>query len=971
MTPERWQKIEQVYHAALEREESQRAAYLREVCAGDDALRREVESLLAQEKRGDALLESPALEVAARALAEDQSQSSLVGQKLGSYKILSLLGAGGMGEVYQAQDTKLGRDVAIKVLPAAFVHDVERLARFQREARMLAALNHPNIATIHGLEQSDGVHYLVMELVPGQTLAERLGGGALKILKIKEALKLGVQIAEALEAAHERGVIHRDLKPANVKVTPEGRVKVLDFGLAKAFAGDSGQDLSSAATLTAMGTEEGMILGTPAYMSPEQARGKAVDKRTDIWAFGCVLYEMLAGKVAFRGATVSDTIVAVLEREPDWQALPAATPTKIRDLLRRCLQKESQHRLRDIGDARIEIEEASAAPAMPEPAATRKGVRALGRQVLILSVGALLLVAIVTGLTMWNLKSSPAPTPQPVSRTVITLPPGQQLAGLDLGPAVALSPDGSRLAYVARQGGTQQLYLRAMDSQEAKLIPGTEGAVNPFFSPDGQWLGFFASGKLKKVSVNGGAALTLGDGVTFGGASWGSQGMIAISPTSIPGLQQVPDTGGTPQTLTLLEKGDASHRWPEFLPGGKTVLFAAGPAANNWTDAQVAVQSVGTGDRRNLVQGGTHPRYALSGHLVYAQGGRLMVVPFDPQRLRTTGAAIPLVEGVLQSTITGAAQYSLSSTGSLVYVPGTFQSDKSKLVWVSRNGAQQPVVAPAHAYRQPRLSPDGRRVAVTINEQGDQVWLYDLSRETLTRYTFEGNRNTDPAWTPDGKRIAFESNKEGPQNLFWQLADGSGGLERLTTSDYTQFPLSWSPDGQLLAFIEFNPTTGRDIWMLRLGDRKAQPFLRTPFDETSPQFSPDGRWLAYASNESGPYEIYAQPYPGPGGKWQISTEGGTEPVWNRNGRELFYRSGDKMMAVDIATQPSFAAGKPRMLFEGQYQQTPVTFPNYDVSRDGQRFLMLKPSEQAASAPTQINVVLNWFEELKRRVPAKQ
>jgi Tol biopolymer transport system component len=972
MKPERWQQIERLYHAALEREESQRAAYLIQVCAGDDVLRREIESLLAQEKRGDALLESPALEVAAKAMAKDLRQS-FNGQQLGSYKILSLLGAGGMGEVYQAHDTKLGRDVAIKVLPAEFINDPERLSRFQREARTLAALNHPNIATIHGLEQSDGVHYLVMELVPGQTLAERVSAGS---LKIEEALKVAAQIAEALEAAHEKGVIHRDLKPANVKVTPTGRVKVLDFGLAKAFAGDGGLDLSNAATLTAMGTEEGMVLGTPAYMSPEQARAKPVNKRTDIWAFGCVLYELLTGKEAFRGGTVSDTIAAVLEREPEWQALPPATPAKIRDLLRRCLQKDSQRRLRDIGDARIEIEEASATPAMPELAATLEGVRALGRRGLILRVGALLLVAIVTGLAIWNLKPTPTAPPKPVSRFTITLPPGEQLAGLDLGLAVALSPNGSRLAYVARQGGIQQLYLRAMDSQEARPIPGTEGAVSPFFSPDGQWLGFLAGGKLKKISVNGGAALTLGDGVNIGGASWGSQGMIAISPTSIPGLQQVPDAGGTPQTLTRLEKGDASHRWPEFLPGGKAVLFAAGPTPNNWTNAQVAVQSVGTGERRNLVQGGTQPQYSPSGHLVYAHGGSLMVVPFDPQRLTTTGAAVPLVEGVLQSTITGAAQYNLSSTGTLVYVPGTFQSDQSKLVWVSRNGAQQPVSAPARAYRQPRLSTDGRRVAVTIDEQGDQVWLYDLSRETLTRWTFEGNRNTAPAWTPDGKRIAFESNKEGPQNIFWQLADGSGGLERLTTSDDNHFPLSWSPDGQLLAFVDFNPTTGRDIWVLRMGDpspgsgqvRKAQPFLRTPFDETAPQFSPDGRWLAYASNESGPYEIYVQPYPGPGGKWQISTEGGTEPAWNRNGRELFYRSGNKMMAVDVTTQPSFSVGKPRMLFEGPYGLSPVSFPNYDVSPDGQRFLMVKPSEPEGAAPTQINVVLNWFEELKRRVP---
>jgi Tol biopolymer transport system component len=701
-------------------------------------------------------------------------------------------------------------------------------------------------------------------------------------------------------------------------------------------------------------------------MSPEQARGKPVDKRTDIWAFGCVLFELLTARQAFRGETLSDTIAGVLEREPDWQVLPPSTPAKIRDVMRRCLQKDSQRRLHDIADGRIEIEEALSATATGEPTAPAKGVRSLGRRALLLSLGTLLLGAAITGLAIWHLK--PSPSPQTVTRTVITLLPGQQLAGVENGPAVALSPDGTHLAYAARQGGVQQLYLRAMDSLEAKPIPGTEGAVSPFFSPDGQWLGFFASGELKKVSVSGGAALTLGDVAVPYGASWGSQGMIAFAPTIAGSLQQVSEAGGVPQPLTRFEKGDVSHRWPEFLPGGKAVLFAASANAGSWPNAQVAVQSVGAGERRNLIQGATQPRYTPSGHLVYAQGRSLMAVPFDPQRLAATGAAVPVVEGVLQSPVSGAAQYSFSSTGSLVYVPGGLQSAQSRLTWVNRSGAGQPLAALMRAYRNPRLSPDGRRVAVVIDERETQVWLYDLSRETLTRLTFEGNTNTNPSWTPDGKRIAFASNKEGMLNLFWQPADGSGGLERLTSNESLQAPNSWSPDGQLLAFIEVNPTTGRDIWVLRMGDRKAQPFLRTPFNESVPQFSPDGRWLAYISDESGRFEIYVQPYPGPGGKWQISKEGGAEPVWNPNGRELFYRDGNKMMAVDIATQPGFAAGKPRVLFEGPYVPTPLSFPNYDVSHDGQRFLMLKTSEQAQAA--QINVVLNWFEELKRRVPSQ-
>jgi serine/threonine protein kinase len=555
MTPERWREIEQLYHAALECDECRRAAYLHEVCAGDDALRQEVESLLAQESRAEQFLETPALEVAAKLLAEHPSKSSQVGKQLGSYKIVSLLGAGGMGEVYQAHDTKLGRDVAIKVLPSAFVHDAERLARFQREARMLAALNHPNIATIYGLEQSDDVHYLVMELVAGQTLAERVSAGS---LGVKEALEIGGQIAEALEAAHEKGVIHRDLKPANVKVTLEGRVKVLDFGLAKAFAGDGGLDISNAPTLTAVGTQEGRILGTPAYMSPEQARGKPVDKRTDIWAFGCVLYELLTGKEAFRGETVSDTITAVLEREPDWQAVPPATSGKIRDLLRRSMQKDSQHRLRDIGDARIEIEEALVPRAMAELTDAAKSIRVRWRGALLWGGALLLLLSAVTSIAVWNRKSSSPMVWGAVSRIAITLPPSQPLAGLEIGLAVALSPDGTHLVYVARQGGIQQLYLRPLAGLEAKPIPGTEGAIQPFFSPDGQWLGFFADGKLKKIPASGGASISLGDGADPRGASWGSQGMIIFVPTRNSALVQVSDAGSTPQTLTRFAKGETA-----------------------------------------------------------------------------------------------------------------------------------------------------------------------------------------------------------------------------------------------------------------------------------------------------------------------------------------------------------------------------------------------------------------------------
>jgi Tol biopolymer transport system component/predicted Ser/Thr protein kinase len=888
----------------------------------------------------------------------------LSGKRLGPYEILSAIGAGGMGEVYRARDTRLERIVAVKILPDHLSDRAELRERFEREARTIASLNHPHICTLFDIGQQDGTDFLVMEYLEGETLAERLKKGP---LPIEQVLKYAIEIADALDKAHRKGITHRDLKPANIMLTKSG-TKLLDFGLAKLKKDTAPPNvtLSKIPTEDAV-TAQGTILGTLQYMAPEQLEGKEADARTDIFAFGVVVYEMATGKKAFEGKSQASLIAKIFETDPPpISSLQPMTPLALDRVVKKCLAKEPEKRWQDASDLCDELKwiaEGSSQIALT-PTAGAKGIRALGRRPLILGVGALLLGAAIATLVTWNLKPSP---PRPVTRTVITLPPSQQLA-LDIGPSLALSPDGAQLAYVAQQGGVQQLYLRAMDGLEARPIPGTEGVAEPFFSPDGQWLGFFAGERLKKVSVRGGAAVTLGVGFPFG-ASWGSQGTIAFAAQSASALQQLSDAGSTPQPLTRFANGELSHRWPAFLPGGKAVLFTSYTGTVN---PQVAVQSVGTGERRNLIQiqGAMQPRYAPSGHLVYAQGGSLMAVPFNPQRLTVTGAAVPIVEGVRQTPPYGAAQYSFSDTGSLVYVPGSAQSAQRRLVWVSRNGAEQPLNAPAHAYFAPRLSPKGLRAVVAIEEQGadSQDWLYDLSRDTLTRFTFEGG-NSVPLWTPDGKRIAFQSSKEGALNIFWQLADGTGRLERLTTSEYPQAPHSWSPDGQLLAFIEVTPTTGLDIWVLRLSDRKAQPFLRTPFNEGGPRFSPDGHWIAYISDESGQYEVYVQPYPGPGGKYQISTEGGSEPVWNPNGRGLFYRSGDKMMAVDIATQPSFAAGKPRMLFEGRYELSPYPVPNYDVSPDGQRFLMLKPDEQTSSSSvTQIVVVQNWFEELKRRVP---
>jgi serine/threonine-protein kinase len=757
------------------------------------------------------------------------------GTKLGPYEILSAIGAGGMGEVYRARDTKLGRDVAIKVLPEAFARDAERMARFQREAKVLASLNHPNIATIHGLEDSGGTHALVMELVEGPTLADRIKAGP---IPVDEAVRIAKQIADALEYAHERGIIHRDLKPANVKVTNDDAVKVLDFGLAKALESDpSSIDISTSPTMSRMATMQGVLLGTAAYMSPEQAKAKSVDRRADIWAFGCVLYEMLTGRQTFTGETVTDTLASVIMRNPDLSELPVATPVRVRVLLERCLQKDPKQRLRDIGDARISLDEVLSG--IPEPA---QSLAAIGHPVkrrwlwVVAAFAGVLILAGAAGFAGWTLKPEPA---RRVTRAVINLPPGQRLAGL-VQPALAISADGGELAYVAitQDGSAQQIYVRAMDSGETRPVRGTEGATNPFFSPDGQWLGFFADGKLKKIPVSGGVAQTLVEVVNVDGATWGNQGTIIFAPLN-SALKQVPDGGGNSQTVTHLGKGENFQGWPEFLPNGRAVIFADAPGTGNWTAARIAAQSVGSSEHRTLVQGATAPGYAPSGHLIYAQGGSLMAVPFDARRLEVRGSAVPAIEGVLQSPVTGSAQYSISATGSLVYVPGSVQGEQSKLVWVNRNGTEQALAAPPRAYLNPRLSPDGQRAAVSISEQEAQIWLYDLPRETLTRFTFEGTSNQYPVWTPDGKRIAFRSNKEGPLNIYWQIADGSGGLERLSAADETQTPNSWSPDGQLLAFMDVVTTPGHNIWVLRMADRKAGATQRNSVRRSSRVFT---RW---------------------------------------------------------------------------------------------------------------------------------
>jgi serine/threonine protein kinase len=888
----------------------------------------------------------------------------LPSQRLGPYEILSAIGAGGMGEVYRAKDTRLDRIIAIKVLPSHLAERAELRERFEREARTIASLNHPHICTLFDIGHQDGIDFLAMEYLEGETLAERLKKGP---LPIEQVLQYAIEIADALDKAHRKGITHRDLKPGNIMLTKSGS-KLLDFGLAKLRGPQAAvANLSALPTEGSNLTAQGTILGTLQYMAPEQLEGKEADARTDIFAFGVVVYEMATGKKAFDGKSQASLIAKILETDPPpISSLQPMTPPAVDRVVKKCLAKDREDRWQSAKDLTDELKwiagggAESSKVAAPKTKPTRK---AWERRMVLIS--AAVAIAALGGAATRYLKPSPASPTLPITRTVITLPPGQQFADLDRSRAVALSPDGTYLAYVAREGGVQHLYLRPMDGLESKLLPGTEGAANPFFSPDSQWLAFFADGKLKKVSVSGGAAVILGDGALPGGGSWSSQGTIAFVPTSVSPIEVVSDAGGDTQMLTHLEKGEFSHHWPEFLPDGKALLFTVRGTADR---LRIAARSA-TGERKILALGGATARYAPSGHLIYAQNGSLMAAPFDPQRLTVTGTAVPVVDSILQVGVT--VQYTLSAIGSLAYVPGDAQAGQRKsLVWVDRKGAETPLAATVNNYLSPRLSPDGRRIVVSTGLPGTLIFLYDISRDALSTFTFRATLNQLPIWTPDGKRIAFDSNLEGSAvNIYWQLADG-GGLERLTTDEFSNWPTSWSPDGQLLTYVQGNPTTAWDIWVLRMSDRKAEPFVRTPANEGGPHFSPDGHFIAYVSDESGRWEVYVQPYPGPGGKWQISTDGGTEPMWNPNGRELFYRNGDKMMAVDITTQPGFSTGKPHTLFEGPYQLSLSPIAAYDVSANGQRFLMIKPNEQtSSSAPTQIVVVQNWFEELKQKVPA--
>jgi serine/threonine protein kinase len=888
---------------------------------------------------------------------------SMIGKSLVHYEISAELGRGGMGEVYQAKDTKLGRDVAIKVLPEEFARDTDRVARFQREAKLLASLNHPNIAAIHGMEESDGTHFLVMELVEGDTLRDRIKSGP---IPVEEALKLALQMAEALEAAHEKGVIHRDLKPANIKVTPDGKVKILDFGLAKAYAGDQGNvSLADSPTISAAATQKGVILGTAAYMSPEQAKGKAVDKQTDIWAFGSVLYEMLTAQAAFQGDEVSEILASVIKGDTNLDLLPTNIHPKVREALERCLEKDTKNRYHDIADARVDIQKvlADSSGVFVQPITAvkpRKRLR-LGIQWVLAAVA---LALVIGGVAIWYLKPSEPPQ---VMRFDYYLPEGQQLASIDL-PNLAVSPDGRQFAYGTPDG----LYLRSVNEMKAKLISGTEGSsVNPFFSPDGKWIAYYSTNdrKLKKISINGGAPVVLCDfaPVYFIGGDWNEDDTIVFG--QIPGpIMRVSANAGTPEAVT--ESTSEAHTGPQFLPGGEYLMYTAQTADQR----RILIQSLKSGEVKELFAG-FGARYLPTGHLVYrlVDNSNLFAVPFDLASIEVTGGAVPIVEGCLQ--------YAVSDNGTLVFLPGMADaplSGERTLVWVDLEGNEETIPTFPGTFAYPDISPDGTKVALTVERDGNMdIWVWDLIRENLSRLTFDEAEDLTPMWTPDGKRIVFASFRDGDVCIFWKAADGTGKMEKLgSVPGQNLYPWSWSNEGKTLITSELDSSfTEVNIGAMSMeGNGERKLLLESDYVESHPRISPDGRWMAYFSDETGDMQIFVRPFPEVDqGKWQVSVDGGQSPLWSPDGRELYYLNGDAIMEAQVNTEPTFSASKPKILFRGNYVTGYRENPEWDISPDGKRFLMIKPpaamdDDSAIEIRTQINIVLNWFEELKQRVP---
>ena len=1010
MDPQRWKQIKATLAAALERRGQDRAAYLDGVGASDPDLAGEVEELLAHDAV-DSFLEHPAVAPRQPGLTS--------GSRLGQYVIEAELGAGGMGEVYRATDTRLDRTVAIKVLPAALASDPGRRERFGREAKTIAALNHPHICTLFdvGHEAPSGVSgqavdFLVMEHLEGETLADRLAraSGSRRLatgtsagpeptarslkpgvgLPLDEALTIAAQIAGALDTAHQHGITHRDLKPGNIFLTKAG-AKLLDFGLAKLEDVRNAKASAEGSTKPADSlTAEGTILGTFQYMAPEQLEGQETDARTDIWAFGCVLYEMVTGVRAFEGPTQASVAGAIMSVTPPLVSVhqPAAPPV-LDHVVATCLARDPDQRWQGAGDIARQLRWVMEGGSGEDVAVRARWPRWPQGRVRGLAASALL-AAIATGLALWGW---PGPSPRQIVRYSIVVPPTQRLTGVS-GRTVAVSPTGTQVVYVA----DKRLYLRSLDQDDARPIGGTEDTapLSPFFAPDGQWVGFYSGGQLKKVALAGGTPITLCRTQAVGGASWGSDGNIVFSErgylgattdggfpssvqgamaTRLAGILRVSGSGGDPEVLIPWDVERGELHSPQMLPGGQAVLFTlvttsvlgVGGDRRILDDDQIAVQSLATGERRVVIDRGTGGRYLSTGHLVFTRGGTLFAVPFDVDRLAVNGSPVPLLTDVRPAEDIGDANVDVSRDGSLVYMPGEVRLGPRRLVWVDRDGGEAPLEAAPRAYRVLRISPDGAQVALEIRDEDEDIWIWDVRGKALRRLTFGPAVERSPAWTPDGQRVVFWSDRDGG-GMFSTAADGSGSVERLTTSPHRQLPYSVTPDGSSVMFYQPSPETSWDVLALALaGDGSPEPLVQTHAADGAGVVSPDGRWLAHFSYESGGFEIYVRPFPDTAqGEWQISNGTAVYPVWAPDSQAIFYATPDGIMRVSVDTDPVFTPGDPELFVQGSFYRG-ASDSRFDVSADGQRFLVIREIEQPDES-VQIRVVLNWTDELVARVP---
>ena len=969
MHPDRWAEVERIFHAAAARPAGERAAFVRDACRDDDKLRRDVESLLARPASARGFLDGPAVAVAAQ-MVSDVGASVLSGRRLGAYLVHERIGAGGMGEVYRARDSKLGRDVALKILPHVFTGDPDRLARFEREARVLASLNHPHIGAIYGLEDADGIRALVLELVAGETLADRIACGP---IPVNDALPIARQLVEALDTAHEKGIVHRDLKPANIKITPDGVVKVLDFGLAKAASADTATaDLTRSPTATIGGTREGVILGTAAYMSPEQARGHAIDKRTDIWAFGCVLYEMLTGRAVFARNTMTDTLAAVVEREPDWTLLPGTALAPVRKLLERCLEKEPKWRLRDIGDVRHQLDEVEAGLQLQSIATAGSDSDASSKQTALRFVpwgmaAAAILVAAVT-----LLSGASPPAVNEATPFSFTVSPPTDKDPFPIAPMfLTVAPDGSGLAVVAGEvSGNQRLYLRTINSVEMRALQGTENVDQPFWSADSRSIAFVdrLQSKLKRIDVAGGPPRTIADvpgGQTLQGGTWNQNGdiLFGIIGGGNP-LFKVPAGGGTPVPATTLDRaaGELGHFWPHFLPDGDHFLYTVPNARADRSG--IYLGSLKSSGSTRVVDSLSNGVYSEPGFLLFVRDETLLAQRFDLARISLIDEPVVVANGMGTGAGNGRAAFAASRNGVLAYRPQSGGVYTTTLTWFDRSGKSLGSVGSPNLHRAIAVSPDGTRVAAQIGwTVGSDIWVTDFIRGIPTRLTSDPSNEEWPVWSPDGTRIAFASNRDGSVfNIFDMPADGSAAPHLLFQSDRSKKPVQWSTDGHWLLF------DSNGMYALPLDGNRTPIAIGSGTRQASfAKISPDGAWVAYASDETGRSEIFLQRFPSPSGRWPVSNNGGTRPHWRGDGRELYYLGFDNQLyAVPVTPGSPPVIGAAKALFPVRLTSAPTgatMFDGIEPSSDGQRFLINLAGESAS--PQAVTVKVNWPLTLKR------